>query len=66
MSLQNFQNHPSLLLLAGIYGDLRSESKRNPILGLPTRPGEGHHLAMTGSGGRYRALTSMVAQAKAT
>ena len=36
MSLQDPQNHLSLLLLAGIYGDLRSESKRNPILGPPT------------------------------
>ena len=66
MSLQDFQNHPSLQIRAGIYSDLRSESKRNQTPRHPTRPGTDCHRAMTGYGGGYRALTSKVVQAKLT
>ena len=66
MSLQNLQNHTSSLLLAGIHGDLRSKSKPNPPVGHPMKPGKGIHWEMTGSGGSFRALTSRIAQAKAT
>ena len=66
MSLQDFQNHTSSLLLAGIHGDLRSKSKPNPPVGSPVKPGKGIHWEMTGSGGSFRALTSKIAQAKVT
>ena len=66
MSLPNFQNHASSLLLAGIHGDLRSKSKPNPPIGRPMKPGKGIRWELTGSGGSFRALTSRIAQAKAT
>ena len=68
MSPQNFQNHTSSfsLLLAGIHGDLRSKSKLNLPVGHPMKPGKGIHWEMAGSGGSFRALTSRIAQAKAT
>ena len=66
MSLPNFQNHTSSLLLAGIHGDLRSKSKPNPPIGRAMKPGKGSRWEMTGSGGSFRALTSRIAQAKAT
>ena len=66
MSLPNFQNHTSSLLLAGIHGDLRSKSKPNPPIGRPMKPGKGIRSELTGSGGSFRALTSRIAQAKAT
>ena len=63
MSLQDSQNHPSLQLLAGIYGDLRSESKPNPIAGPTTKLGTGLHWGTSGPRSTYCGLTSRIAQA---